>query len=50
MSNRARAGQSREEVIEADPLANWNEAWGQGFVKPDACVGYLYKSLKAGKR
>jgi glyoxylase-like metal-dependent hydrolase (beta-lactamase superfamily II) len=44
-----KAGKSREEVIAAKPTAEWDAAWGTGFVKPDAFAGTLFDSLKAGR-
>ncbi|MCM2257546.1 MAG: MBL fold metallo-hydrolase [Vicinamibacteria bacterium] len=43
------AGQAREAVIAAKPLAEWDAAWGGGFIKPDIFTGIVYDSLKDGK-
>ncbi len=40
------AGKSREETIAAQPTAPSDEAWGGGFIGPDAFAGILYDSLK----
>lgn len=43
------AGQTREAVIAAKPLAEWDAAWGGGFIKPDVFAGIVFDSLKDGK-
>lgn len=43
------AGRSRDEVVAATPTAEWDEAWGKGFIKPAQFVGFVYDSLPAGK-
>lgn len=43
------AGQVREAVIAAKPLAEWDAAWGGGFIKPDIFTGIVHDSLKDGK-
>lgn len=43
------AGQTREAVIAARPLAESDAAWGGGFIKPDVFTGIVYDSLKNGK-
>ncbi|HEX2163081.1 MAG TPA: MBL fold metallo-hydrolase [Thermoanaerobaculia bacterium] len=39
-------GRSREEVLAADPTAEWNEKWGGGFIDAEAFAGTIYDSLK----
>lgn len=39
-------GKSREEVVAADPTAEWNETWGGGFVDAAGFAGTIYDSLK----
>jgi glyoxylase-like metal-dependent hydrolase (beta-lactamase superfamily II) len=39
------AGRSREEALAAKPTAAWDEAWGGGFIGPDAFAGIVYDSL-----
>jgi glyoxylase-like metal-dependent hydrolase (beta-lactamase superfamily II) len=41
-----KAGKSRDEAIAAKPTAQWDEAWGKNFIKPDLWVGTLYDDLK----
>jgi hypothetical protein len=40
-------GKSRDEIVAARPTAEFDEAWGGGFIKPDAWVGLVYSSLEA---
>ena len=42
------AGKTREQAIAAAPTAEWDEAWGKGFIKPAQFVGFVYDSLSAG--
>ena len=42
-----KAGKSVDEIVAADPLAKWNEAWGQGFMKPDVFTRIVAGSLGA---
>jgi cyclase len=39
------AGKSKAETIAAAPTAEWDEAWGKGFIKPAQFVGFVYDSL-----
>lgn len=41
------AGKSRDEVIDAKPTSEFDEAWGQGFLTPDTFVGIVYDGLTA---
>jgi len=36
------AGESVEEVVAAKPTAEFDEQWGQGFIKPDDWVALIY--------
>ncbi len=38
-------GKSREEVIAAGPTRDFDEKWGQGFLKPDVWVGIVYDGV-----
>ncbi len=40
-----RAGKTLEEVLEAAPSAEYDEAWGQTFITPEQWVTAVYKSL-----
>jgi glyoxylase-like metal-dependent hydrolase (beta-lactamase superfamily II) len=44
------AGKSKEAAIAAKPTAEWDEAFGKGFIKPDRFIGFVYDSLPAAKR
>ncbi len=39
------AGKSLEETIAANPTAEYDERWGQGFTKAEAIVTFAYNSL-----
>jgi hypothetical protein len=41
-----RAGKSLEEIQAAKPTAQFDEEWGQGFVKPDKFVQIVHASLE----
>lgn len=38
-------GRSRKEVIDARPTADFDEAWGGGFMSPDRFVGIAYDGI-----
>ena len=38
-------GTSLDDVQAADPLAAFDEAWGQGFMKPEVFLGIVYRDL-----
>jgi len=40
------AGKSLEEVVASKPTAEFDEQWGQGFIKPDQFTEIVYTSLK----
>ena len=42
-------GKSKDETIAASPTAEWDDAWGKGFIKPAQFIGFVYDSLPAGK-
>lgn len=44
-----RAGRTREEVVAAEPLADLDAKWGQGFMKLDVFTGIAFDSLSAAK-
>ena len=39
-------GKTKEQVIAAKPSAEWDAAWGTGFMKPDVFLGIVYESMK----
>lgn len=43
------AGKTKEEIIAAKPTAQFDEAWGGGFLQPDQWVGIVIDSLKNAK-
>jgi cyclase len=44
-----RAGRSLEQVIEAKPTAEFDAAWGKGFLTPARFTEMLYKNLQAAR-
>ena len=44
------AGKSKDAVIATKPTAEWDEAFGKGFIKPDKFIGFIYDTLPAGKQ
>jgi len=42
-----RAGRSLEQAQQAKPTAEFDDAWGKGFLEPDRFVEMLYKNLQA---
>ena len=42
-------GKSLEEAIAARPMADYDETWGNRFIKPEQFVTFVYRSLKPGK-
>lgn len=45
-----RAGKTLEQVIAAQPTADFDEVWGKGFLPPKRFVEMLYKNLRTAKR
>ncbi len=41
------AGATREAVLQVKPTAEWDEAFGKGFIKPPQFIGFVYDSLPA---
>ena len=39
------AGKSQQEIIAAKPTAEFDDAWGRGFIKPDQWVELLYTGM-----
>ena len=39
-------GKTKEQVVAAKPSAEWDAAWGTGFMKPDVFLGVVYDSMK----
>ena len=39
-------GKTKEQVVAAKPSAEWDAAWGSGFMKPDVFLGIVYDSMK----
>ena len=44
---RIEAGDSREAVVAARPMADYDATWGTGFMEPDVWIGIVYDSLTA---
>ena len=40
-------GKSLEQIVESKPTAEYDEVWGNNFIKPDQLVGFVYESLTA---
>jgi cyclase len=40
------AGKSEEAVVAAKPTAPWDEAWGKGFLNPDAFTRIVFAGMK----
>ncbi|MBN4056174.1 MBL fold metallo-hydrolase [Rhodothermus sp. AH-315-K08] len=40
-------GKSREEVVASDPMHDFNETWGAGFLGPEMWVGIAYDAVVA---
>lgn len=40
-------GQTLDKIIAANPMAEYDEEWGQGFIGPDAFITAVYRSLAA---
>jgi cyclase len=38
-------GKTLDQILAAKPSAQWDAAWGGGFMKPDMFVGVVYRSL-----
>ena len=45
ISDLKNSGKTRDDVIAAKPTADFDLAWGNGFLKPDVWVGIVYDSL-----
>jgi cyclase len=43
------AAKTKEQAIAAKPTAEWDAQYGQGFIKPDKFIGFVYDSLPAAK-
>ncbi len=43
------SGKSKDAAIAAKPTAEWDATYGNGFIKPDKFIGFVYDSLTAGK-
>jgi len=39
------AGRTEKEVVAAKPTAEFDAAWGKGFIQPDAFVSLVYNTL-----
>jgi len=42
-------GKTKEQAIAAKPSAEWDAAWGTGFMKPDVFLGIVYESMSKQK-
>ena len=38
-------GHSREEVVAARPMADYDATWGNGFLQPDHWIGVIYDAI-----
>jgi len=38
-------GKTLDQIVAAKPTAQWDAAWGGGFMKPDLFVGVVHRSL-----
>ena len=38
-------GKSEEDVVAAKPTAEWDEVWGNGFLKPDRFTRIVFTSV-----
>jgi len=38
-------GRSEDEVVAADPTAEWDATWGTGFMNPETFTRYAYQSM-----
>jgi glyoxylase-like metal-dependent hydrolase (beta-lactamase superfamily II) len=47
VANAIAAGQSLDEVVASRPTADLDAEWGDGFLKPDRFVTFVYQSLSA---
>jgi cyclase len=43
------SGLSREDVIAAGPMREYDAAWGRGFMQPDQWVGIVYDAMRASR-
>jgi hypothetical protein len=39
-------GRTEDEVVAAKPTAEFDQAWGQGFMNPEQFTRFAYQSLK----
>lgn len=46
----AEGGKSLADVQAAKPTAAWDPVWGNGFIKPDKLVEFVYTGVTAGKK
>jgi glyoxylase-like metal-dependent hydrolase (beta-lactamase superfamily II) len=49
VANLVKDKKTLEQAVAAKPTAPWDEAWGKGFVKPDAFTTVLYTELSQRK-
>jgi hypothetical protein len=39
-------GKSMQEIVDAKPMADYDDAWGGGFIKPKHFIHTVYLSLR----
>jgi glyoxylase-like metal-dependent hydrolase (beta-lactamase superfamily II) len=49
VSKAIEAGKTVEQVVAEKPMADFDAAWGGGFIKPESFVRLVYASLEAGR-
>ncbi|NND37398.1 MAG: MBL fold metallo-hydrolase [Gammaproteobacteria bacterium] len=49
IGQRIEAGDSLDAVVAAKPTAEYDERWGQGFIKPDDWVGLVYDVMSMNR-
>ena len=42
-------GKTEDQVVEANPTAEWDATWGQGFMGPERWTRIIYQSLSSGR-
>ncbi|MCZ6755804.1 MAG: MBL fold metallo-hydrolase [Gemmatimonadetes bacterium] len=42
-------GKTEDQVVEANPTAQWDATWGQGFMGPERWTRIIYQSLSASR-
>ncbi len=47
--NAAKGGKTLEDVQKAKPTAAWDAVWGNGFIKPDQLVAFVFATVNTAK-